>query len=220
MYITHLQTALNNIAKSYFNDDEIWGLKINDRFQIETRHYDRSPDLYERPFQLELYHQFRKLMEEFPNDFQNLELRGELIKRYTRNFENIDVMDNLNVERFLFRTIVDFAHNPNQEDTLLIPDLILHNSNNSLDNQELIVEIKTRFYNNTVTQDLNKLIIYKHLFGFNELAFVCTFSLNDDFRNLLINHSPNLGVGVKENIFIFTRNENNEFESIAWNDIT
>ena len=128
----------------------------------------------ERVFAYELYHQFRNLLANAPNNL-NLRFDGEIDKNLDEN------VDYCRVEPILLR-----IRNGRylRDDRKFSPDLVLHLAQNNRlqDNQSLIIEIKTKKVGNSeLAKDLLKLNHYIRIINFQYGVFI---SVNTNFDNL------------------------------------
>lgn len=131
IFLTHLETAFRNVEKKYFSN---WAFNEypNDSPEDERKLYVQ---FIERVFAYELYHQFRKIMDSFPQLYENLVLNGEVRKN---GFNESIICKN---------------H--------IYPDLVLHRNQTtkSKDSQKLFIEIKSKsFSNEQLENDFKKLI--------------------------------------------------------------
>lgn len=160
----------------------------------------------ERLFNAELYHQLRVRQSEF-NNYPSLKFHIDLNKvSANRNHSDLTCIEHYTPKNFS-------------------PDLIIHNSQNDLENQLFIAEIKMDGAStNKIIKDLTKLLYYKTSFlKFKNAAFIYTGSLqslevklesilefdNKDFIRCLIN----------QEIVFYCREsfKNKKPEEKAWN---
>lgn len=126
----------------------------------------------ERVFAYELYHQFRLISSKNKSEYQNLQINGELKKRYTYpqrifNYHNVQYSTQEYRSKMKDRNYFSFE-----------PDLVLHESQlEDHNHQELMIEIKTgNCINDAFSYDFLKL-----LNGINHLNFKFGILLSVNF---------------------------------------
>lgn len=144
---------------------------------IEPRYcsynYNNAIKYGERVFAYELYHQFKVLLAN-NNDENNYRIDGEIGKQIAEDFERCGVNEN-----YLLDGQKNFA-----DQSIFSPDLVFHLNQNDrlLENQQLIIEIKTKKVSNKyLVRDLLKLHHYIRFLNFRYAALI---SVNTDFDEL------------------------------------
>ncbi len=156
IFLKHLETAFRNVNKKYYSS-----LAFND-YPIDSPEEDRKiyVQFIERVFAYELYHQFRIIMDSFPQLYSHLVLNGEVRKN---GFNESIICKN---------------H--------IYPDLVLHRNQTtkSKDTQKLFIEIKSKsFSNEQLENDFKKLITaVSERLNFKEAVFV---SINLNSKDVL-----------------------------------
>lgn len=161
-YLVDVVKAIQNVDPAYF----VW----NDFFTKDKE----GKAMLEHVFCYEFYHQFRKIMECECNSktYHNLIFSGEIKKNIALNCPLI--IENNN-------------ENPNEKDRY--PDFILHNAQDSIDKQELVIEVKTK---NNITADncLYDLLKIDKIIGnlaFKTGIFIAINMDNKELKDIIIN---------------------------------
>lgn len=220
-FIDDLHSAIKGVPKKYVKYREFNGLEPDKPIE-EQGFYERDlerlidkKDLIsflnnqkethekslESVFCYELYHKWKQIIHSQKGLYKDLVLNGEIGKMNLANvisnfetFKESDLYKEISTLKLL-------------EQKNVYPDFTLHGGNNTVDNQKLIVEVKTgaNLTNKNFKNDFYRLVMFQKLYAFEKVAFVV---INLKIKDLVkFIEKVNLDLADKPNFYFFLRNE-------------